>query len=124
MFVRYEPPARSRRIAFSFLNRLLTSTSVIRLPVPTTWVPQKRLSQRIDLLPGVRSPNNAIRLRLCGQLRWSAYDRPIGLVVPGPSPPGARAACPSGSGISGAETLPMYCGFSNGLCEAVPRWEQ
>ena len=52
MFDRYEPPARSRRIALSFLNRLSTMTSVILMPVPTIWVPQNRLSQRIDLLRG------------------------------------------------------------------------
>jgi len=44
----------------------------MRRPVPTTWVPQNLLSQRIEELLGVESPKIAIRLRLCAQRRWSA----------------------------------------------------
>ena len=47
----------------------------------------------------------------------------MGLVVPGSSS-SARAACPSGAGVSGVEMLPMYCGFRSGFADAVPRWEQ
>ena len=58
------PPARSIRMALSFWKSLLTMTSVIFWPVPTTWVPQNSLSQAIDLLSGVSSPKIEIRLRL------------------------------------------------------------
>jgi hypothetical protein len=66
----------------SFLKRLSTTTSPGRRPVPTSWVPQNRLSQLMLSLPGVRSPNSAIRLRLCAQRRWSAYESAIGFDSP------------------------------------------
>ena len=96
----------------SLENLLSISTSDIRRPVPTIWVPQNLLSQRIDPLAGVRSPNIAIRLRLCAQRRWSAYDRATGL--------DSALAAPA----SGEEIEPMYSEASSGLVDSVFRCEQ
>jgi hypothetical protein len=69
------------------------TTSVILRPVPTSWVPQNRLSHLIESLSGERSPMIAIRFRLCGQRSWSAYDIAIGSLPPGSS---SAAALESG----------------------------
>ena len=92
----------------SFWKRLSTMTSVIRRPVPTIWVPQNLLSQRIESLPGVSVAEDRDQVevvRAAPLVGVRQRDRVGGAVVLG----GGRA------GVGGGEAADVLGGRQRGV---------